>query len=111
VDNNMTDHNDHNRLGNPFDHRQALIHGHHCDCQECRPATPTGRGVGDTPLVHEAMMDRVVESALVRGIFGHSDMHRRQFMKLVGGGKAAAAPEPAADRKLVNLTPKETHHG
>ena len=45
-------------------------------------------------------MDRVVESALVRGMFGHSDMHRRQFMKLVGGGTAAASPASSAAAHL-----------
>lgn len=101
----MTMNNDHNSLGNPFDPRQSLIHGRHCDCQACTddarstsnsrpsPASPEAASAapGATPQDQEAMLDRMVESALVRGIFGHSDMHRRQFMKLVGGGTAAAA--------------------
>lgn len=81
--------NDHNSLGNPFDHRQSLGHGRHCGCGEC--STSRAKDPDDAPRDSEAMMDRVVESALVRGIFGHSDMHRRQFMKLVGGGTVAAA--------------------
>ncbi|MCE8012652.1 MAG: CmpA/NrtA family ABC transporter substrate-binding protein [Billgrantia sp.] len=80
--------NDHNSLGNPFDHRQSLVHGRHCGCGECSASRDDA---SDAPRDSEAMMDRVVESALVRGIFGHSDMHRRQFMKLVGGGTVAAA--------------------
>ncbi|HSP58407.1 MAG TPA: CmpA/NrtA family ABC transporter substrate-binding protein [Halomonas sp.] len=103
----MTDHNDHNSLGNPFDHRQALIHGHHCNCHDCRPATAPRQGVDGTPLDREAMMDRVVESALVRGIFGHSDMHRRQFMKLVGGGTAAAALASLLPMEAIKAAVKE----
>ncbi len=37
------------------------------------------------------MMDRAVESAIVRGIFGHNDNSRRQFLKLMGTGALAAA--------------------
>ncbi len=38
----------------------------------------------------EDVMDRVIESAVVRGIFGHDDMSRRDFMRAVGGGAFAA---------------------
>lgn len=37
------------------------------------------------------MMDRVIESAIVRGVFGHNDASRRDFIKTVGGGTMAAA--------------------
>ena len=37
------------------------------------------------------MMDRAVESAIVRGMFGHNDESRRRFIKMVGGGTLAAA--------------------
>jgi nitrate/nitrite transport system substrate-binding protein len=39
----------------------------------------------------EDMMDRAIESAIVRGMFGHNDESRRRFIKLVGGGTLAAA--------------------
>ena len=39
----------------------------------------------------EDIMDRVVESAIVRGMFGHDDMSRRNFIRLMGGGTLAAA--------------------
>ena len=38
----------------------------------------------------EAMLDRAVESAIVRGLFGHNELSRRSFMGLLGGGTLAA---------------------
>ena len=40
---------------------------------------------------NEDYMDRAIESAIVRGVFGHNDNSRRQFIKMVGGGTLAAA--------------------
>lgn len=40
---------------------------------------------------HEAMMDRVIENAIVRGVFGQSDVSRRRFISAMGGGTLAAA--------------------
>jgi len=37
----------------------------------------------------EEILDRAVESAIVRGVFGHNDFSRRQFLGLVGGGTLA----------------------
>jgi nitrate/nitrite transport system substrate-binding protein len=36
------------------------------------------------------MMGQVIENAIVRGVFGQSDVGRRNFMKMVGGSTAAA---------------------
>jgi nitrate/nitrite transport system substrate-binding protein len=38
----------------------------------------------------EEIMDRAIESAVVRSVFGHSEMSRRSFLGLLGGGAAAA---------------------
>ena len=38
----------------------------------------------------EAMFDRALESSIVRGIFGHDDRSRRNFLKVVGGGALAS---------------------
>ena len=38
----------------------------------------------------EDVMDRAIESAIVRGVFGHDDMSRRSFLRAVGGGTLAA---------------------
>lgn len=107
-------------LGNPFDPNTDLQHGAGCQCHGCtgehafeesagataprpsddqarplhaRPDTePAARGrEADVPGDEEAIVDRLVESALVRGIFGHHDHSRRQFLGLVGGGALAAA--------------------
>ncbi|MDX5298515.1 MAG: ABC transporter substrate-binding protein, partial [Gammaproteobacteria bacterium] len=45
-----------------------------------------------TPALHSAddVLDRVVESAIVRGLFGHNDMKRREFIRLSGTGMLAA---------------------
>jgi nitrate/nitrite transport system substrate-binding protein len=39
----------------------------------------------------EDMIDRVVESAVVRAMFGHNEVSRRKFLQAVGGGTLAAA--------------------
>ncbi len=36
------------------------------------------------------VMDRVIESAIVRSVFGHHEPSRREFMRTVGGGTMAA---------------------
>ena len=38
----------------------------------------------------EDMMDRAIESAVVRSVFGHNEMSRRSFLGLVGAGTATA---------------------
>jgi nitrate/nitrite transport system substrate-binding protein len=108
--------NDHNSLGNPFDHRLSLTHGRTCDCHDCRDRrvddlqaaqAPTLKAEASPADDRDALIDRVVESALVRGIFGHSDIHRRQFMKLVGGGTAAAALASLFPLEAVKAAVKE----
>lgn len=36
------------------------------------------------------VLDRAIESAIVRGLFGHNDIKRREFIRLTGGGALAA---------------------
>jgi nitrate/nitrite transport system substrate-binding protein len=38
----------------------------------------------------DAMLDRAIESAVVRSVFGHNEMSRRSFLGLIGSGTAAA---------------------
>ncbi|NND68139.1 MAG: ABC transporter substrate-binding protein, partial [Halioglobus sp.] len=48
------------------------------------------RHTADTFDSSEDMMDRAVENAIVRGVFGHNDANRRDFIRMVGGGTLAA---------------------
>ena len=48
--------------------------------------TPDDNDVLDST---DDMMDRAIESAIVRSVFGHNEMSRRSFLGLVGSGTAA----------------------
>ncbi|TVP56494.1 MAG: nitrate ABC transporter substrate-binding protein [Halomonadaceae bacterium] len=52
---------------------------------------PSAQVPEETLNSSEAVLDRMVESAVVREMFGHSDVRRRQFLKMVGAGSFAAA--------------------
>ena len=105
-------------LGNPFDAESSLAHTASCVCAVCKSELQSGEGLSDRDrqilmerqisdqesVSHtsssaatetfgssEDMMDRVVENAIVRGVFGHNDASRRNFIRLVGGGTLAAA--------------------
>jgi nitrate/nitrite transport system substrate-binding protein len=56
------------------------------------PATPARSAAADSNRLEtsEDVMDRVIESAIVRSVFGHHEPSRRQFMRMVGGGTMAA---------------------
>lgn len=89
-------------LGNPFDGDKSLIHAKTCGCPECKPGDgapsisldlkPSAgqQAVADEHLDSEAMMDRAIEGAVVRSVFGHNEHSRRSFMKMMGAGTAAA---------------------
>ncbi|WP_370321603.1 CmpA/NrtA family ABC transporter substrate-binding protein [Oricola sp.] len=77
-------------LGNPFSYETDLRHGAGCGCDTCS----TGQGYradGGQSMSSDDMMERVVENAIVRSMFGQNDISRRSFMGLVGGGTFAAA--------------------
>ncbi|OWU85825.1 nitrate ABC transporter substrate-binding protein [Oceanicola sp. 22II-s10i] len=74
-------------LGNPFDHNSDLRHGAGCSCASCS----TSAGTAASPDTSDGMLERAVESAVVRSMFGGNDLSRRSFMGLVGGGTFAAA--------------------
>ena len=73
-----------NSLDDPFSPDSELSHAAGCACQRC---TPSAAALPDSS---EAMLDRAVENAIVRGVFGHNDFSRRSFMGMIGGGVAAA---------------------
>ncbi len=85
-------------LDNPFDPDTNLSHGSSCGCSDCRGhahdahAAPASASSEDAARHEpEAALDRLIESAVVRAVFGHSEMGRRSFARLVGAGTLAAA--------------------
>ncbi|MDB4807018.1 ABC transporter substrate-binding protein [Pseudomonadales bacterium] len=105
-----------NSLNNPYDGDASLKHNQRCECAVCAAQKQSPIMLSDaertrlmeqqadqmqvssvTDTTHkkqfdssEDMLDQAVENAIVRGIFGHNDMHRRTFMKAVGGGTMAS---------------------
>jgi nitrate/nitrite transport system substrate-binding protein len=82
-------------LGNPYDPDADLSHAR-CDhargiCHHEHGHAHRHETAMDTAPDDEAIIDRALESAVVRGIFQHSEMDRRRFLKLIGGGTFAAA--------------------
>lgn len=99
-------------LNNPFDADTSITHTKTCTCAACAGATsekaygqalekiaensPSG-AYHSASAPHQAqaseedMMDRAIESAIVRGVFAHDDASRRRFLKTVGAGTFAAA--------------------
>jgi nitrate/nitrite transport system substrate-binding protein len=76
-------------LNDPFSSKADLRHGANCGCSAC--ASSSGIREESSLQSSDEMMERAIESAIVRSVFGHSDISRRSFMGLVGGGAAAAA--------------------
>ncbi|MGD9819335.1 MAG: ABC transporter substrate-binding protein, partial [Desulfomonilaceae bacterium] len=68
-------------LGNAFDADVSLEHG---SLRE----SPSGSSIGLE--THEDVIDRAIENAVVKAVFGGSDVSRRNFMKLVGSSTAMA---------------------
>ena len=77
-------------LGNPFSSKTDLRHGADCGCHRCQAATPEADDSFDL-TTSEGMLERAVESAIVRSVFGQSDIGRRSFMGMMGGSTMAAA--------------------
>ena len=90
-------------LGNPYDSGTGLNHEAQCKCDRCQQIkVPAGLTAQQTttdataplmasPQSSEQMMERAIENAVVRAVFNQSDMSRRRFMQLLGGGTVAAA--------------------
>lgn len=103
-------------LNNPYDGDISLNHQRNCECPSCAAEHSSKAPLSDrqrTELMEqqadrmnvdshnqvehkpqfdssEDMLDRVVENAIVRGVFGQNDMQRRTFMKTIGGGTMAS---------------------
>ena len=77
-------------LGNPFSEKTDLRHSADCSCKSCATVAPVSDDHIDLSTT-EGMMERAVESAVVRSVFGQSDIGRRSFMGMMGGSTMAAA--------------------
>ncbi len=83
-------------LGNPFSSETDLRHGRDCGCASCRPtasatSSKARAAAADDALSNEDMLDRAIESAVVRSVFGHNEFSRRGFARMLGAGTLAAA--------------------
>ncbi len=105
-------------LNDPFDPKKSLVHGRSCQCEDCQinlqtphltdgektaeleqtladaqaTATTADQPARDSVMDdQESMIDRMVESAVVRSLFNHDDLSRRHFLGLVGTGAFASA--------------------
>ena len=76
-------------LGDPYSSKTDLRHGADCGCSGCKSGH--AHHESSTTNSSEQMLERAVESAIVRSVFGQSDIGRRSFMGMVGSGVAAAA--------------------
>ncbi|WP_340150545.1 CmpA/NrtA family ABC transporter substrate-binding protein [uncultured Sneathiella sp.] len=81
-------------LGNPYDGDADLRHGANCGCHECwgKPGNNLETHVETESFQSsDELMERVVESAVVRSVFGNNELSRRSFAKMLGGTTLAAA--------------------
>ncbi len=81
-------------LGNPYDGDADLRHGANCGCSECwgKPENNLRHNAStDIFQSSDELMERVVESAVVRAVFGNNELSRRSFAKMLGGTTLAAA--------------------
>ncbi len=79
-------------LGDPYDGDLDLRHGADCACGTCAGARSLPTRTATEPAASsEAALERAIESAVVRSVFGNDELSRRQFAKLLGGGTLAAA--------------------
>lgn len=93
-------------LGNPYDGEADLRHGSDCGCQSCcskiknehaghqHHAAPVqaAQAQHENPVPSsDELLERAVESAVVRSIFGHNELSRRSFASMLGASTLAAA--------------------
>ncbi|GGB45492.1 nitrate ABC transporter substrate-binding protein [Roseibium aquae] len=81
-------------LGNPYDGDVDLVHGAACECKACSAGHAHHHDTPRTdqlPSSTEAMMERAIESAVVRSVFGQNEFSRRSFAKMLGGTTLAGA--------------------
>jgi len=118
-------------LGDPYDSNVSLNHIKGCACLACTQANDQKsysealeKTADKTPKLSqkqvariveqenvsssEEMMDRAIENAIVRGIFGQNDLQRRRFIRTVGGGTLAAALSSILPLGAIKAAAKES---
>lgn len=121
-------------LGNPFDADTSLMHTNDCSCRLCQAESVNPGGLSDDQRLalleqqaeqgeghsqsakaggmsfdsSEDLLDRAVESAIVRGVFGHNDTSRRNFIRLMGGGTLATVLGSMIPLEKVKAAVKES---
>ena len=121
-------------LGNPFDADTSLTHTNDCSCRLCQAESVNPGGLTDDQRLvlleqqaeqgeghsqstaagevsfnsSEDLLDRAVESAIVRGVFGHNDTSRRNFIRLMGGGTLATVLGSMIPLEKVKAAVKES---
>jgi len=78
-------------LSDPFDERSDLGHGAGCSCFQCVTLRNQRDDAPDIPTDEEGVVNRLIESSIVRSLFGGDDLKRRQFISTVGKGTFKAA--------------------
>lgn len=94
-------------LGNPFSDKTDLRHGAECGCDGCESDARQIITAHKGAMSSEQMLERAIESAVVRSVFGNNDIQRRSFMGMMGGGVfasilASVFPMDAAKAALLD---------
>lgn len=101
-------------LSNPFDEKNDLSHGSGCSCNKCGGHSHEASHE-DIPTESEEIVNRVVETSIVKALFGGNDYNRRKFISTVGSStfKAALASviPLSAIQACANETKKEMENG
>ena len=102
-------------LSNPFSEKSDLSHGSGCSCNSCGSKKQQDETSELVPLHSEDIVNRVVETSIVKALFGGNDLQRREFIKVVGEGVFKAAILSilplGALQSCVNDTKKEAEAG
>lgn len=75
-------------LDNPYDENSDLSHGSGCSCSSCSSKISSEDAL---PQSEEEIVNRIVETSVIKAMFGGNDMGRRNFIKSVGSGTFRAA--------------------
>lgn len=92
-------------LGDPYSADSDLLHGKSCGCEKCGRS---GKSAPVEAMDSETMMDRAVENAIVRAVFGQNDFSRRAFMRTVGATTAAGALASILPMGAIKAAAQET---